>query len=131
MVAFATTQHVMYTDTVSNFDSRDLIAQLFNYTSNFMPKSSGQWMYRRFASSIVYVGMANPSGLYAHQNVIFANYWHGDILLLEGTLDLDKADSFHGIVLLRCLRCNYISFHFGLYTKQMLLYASKMIMRHE
>jgi len=44
--------------------------------------------------------MTDASGLYANQNVVFPNYWHGDILQLEGMLDLGEANGFHALVLL-------------------------------
>jgi len=45
-VAGPTTQHIVHTYTITYFESRDLFAYLFNGSSDFMPKSSGQWMHR-------------------------------------------------------------------------------------
>src|SRR5690242_10650589 len=92
IVARSAAQNIVDTDTITDFEVGNLIANLLNGACNFMAKGSGQWMYGRFASAIVHVGMADARCFDTYQNVVFANGRDGYIPELKWMMRFDKAD---------------------------------------
>src|SRR5579884_1584850 len=97
---FTATQNIMHTDALTNLDRRHAAAYLFNNARNLMSQRPGQWLYRRFACSIVDIAVANACCPNAHQNIAFANCGYRDLLHLKGMMSLNQADRFHAPVLL-------------------------------
>jgi hypothetical protein len=82
---------------VSGFNSRYDRPGFFDNSGYFVAESHRQRANRRFSVAIMDIGMTDPRGANANEDVAIPDFWDGDFLHLQGLIDFDKPDCFHWI----------------------------------
>jgi hypothetical protein len=85
--ALAARDEVMQADAIASLESSDIRARSFDDASDLMSERDRQRFDRRNARAVMRIGMTNPGGLDADQDIECANGWELKLFLLKWRTD--------------------------------------------
>ena len=94
-ITASASDEIVNTNAISRRRVRDLRANFFHATSDFVPKRYRQRINFRNAGAIVYVGVTNPGRSNANQNIVRSDLRKRDFDIFERFSDLSELDCSH------------------------------------
>jgi hypothetical protein len=98
MVAVATRDVIVQTDTIANLVLCYTASRLFNDASNLMAQGHRQGSHRSGAGPIVSIGVANTGRANSYENIVISGGWSGNLPHLQRLSHFNKADGFHSAI---------------------------------
>jgi hypothetical protein len=87
----------MHANAIAGRKALNFGANLLNNACDLMPERERQGFYWRNSRPVMRIGMANPSGIDADQDIVCANYRHLDIRVFQRGTDCDEANCSHPV----------------------------------